>query len=166
MLGVEGSVNQFNQIYNFDKSLKIEHSPRIRNDISKIYFLLDYDFGKTIVPIVRNYAFEIDFYSSSEILHGASDIKKLVDFENLNTPLSNELLKKIQKEKNIESIGNELEKLLIEDFLSIEMVNQNSFFKKNLTLNTSAQKIQNNNKCIKRNLSVSRISSVELSSLP
>ena len=159
-MGVEGSVNQFNQIYNFDKSLKIEHSPRIRNDISKIYFLLDYDFGKTIVPIVRNYAFGIDFYSSSEILHGASDLNKLVDFENLNTPLSNELLKKIQKEKNIESIGNELEKLLI------EMVYQNNFFEKNLTLNTSAQNIQNNNKCIKRNFSVSRISSVELSSLP
>ena len=150
----------------FDKSLKIEHSPRIRNDISKIYFLLDYDFGKTIVPIVRNYAFGIDFYSSSEILHGASDLNKLVDFENLNTPLSNELLKKIQKEKNIESIGNELEKLLIEDFLLIEMVYQNNFFEKNLTLNTSAQNIQNNNKCIKRNFSVSRISSVELSSLP
>ena len=166
ILGVEGSVNQFNQIYNFDKSLKIEHSPRIRNDISKIYFLLDYDFGKTIVPIVRNYAFGIDFYSSSEILHGASDLNKLVDFENLNTPLSNELLKKIQKEKNIESIGNELEKLLIEDFLLIEMVYQNNFFEKNLTLNTSAQNIQNNNKCIKRNFSVSRISSVELSSLP
>ena len=166
ILGVEDSINQFNQIYNFDKNLKIQHSPRIRNDISKIYFLLDYDFGKTIVPIVRNYAFEIDFYSSSEILHGASDIKKLVDFENLNTPLSNELLKKIQKKKNIQSIGNELEKLLIEDFLLIEMVYQNNFFKDDLTLNTSAQKIQNNNKCIKRSLSISRISSVELSSLP
>ncbi len=166
ILGVEDSINQFNKIYNLDKSLKIQHSPRIRNDISKIYFLLDYDFGKTIVPIVRNYAFEIDFYSSSEILHGASDIKKLVDFENLNTPLSNELLKKIQKKKNIQSIGNELEKLLIEDFLLIEMVYQNNFFKEDLTLNTSAQKIQNNNKCIKRSLSISRISSVELSSLP
>ena len=166
ILGVEDSINQFNKIYNLDKGLKIQHSPRIRNDISKIYFLLDYDFGKTIVPIVRNYAFEIDFYSSSEILHGASDIKKLVDFENLNTPLSNELLKKIQKKKNIQSIGNELEKLLIEDFLLIEMVYQNNFFKEGLTLNTSAQKIQNNNKCIKRSLSVSRISSVELSSLP
>ena len=32
------------------------------NDISKIYFLLDYSFGKTVVPYVRNYAFKIDSY--------------------------------------------------------------------------------------------------------
>lgn len=166
VLGVEDSIKQFNQILNFDKSLKIKHSPRKRNDISKIYFFLDYDLGKSVVPIVRNYAFEIDSYSSSEIFHGASDIKKLVDFENLNTPLSNELLKKIQKRKDIKSIKNELEKLLIEDFLLIEMVHQNNLFKKNLTLNTSTQKVQDNDKCIKRSLSVSRISSNELSNLP
>ena len=166
ILGVNSSFNKNTQILNFDKSLKIEHSPRIRNDISKIYYLLDYDFGKTVVPIVRNYAFEIDSYSSSEIFHDASNIKKLVDFENLYIPLSDEMLEKIKKNKNIKSIENELEKLLIEDFVLIEKVYQNNLFRKNLMLNTSTQRIQNNNKCIKRNLSISRISSNELSSLP
>ena len=166
ILGVNNSFNKNTQILNFDKSLKIEHSPRIRNDISKIYYLLDYDFGKTVVPIVRNYAFEIDSYSSSEIFHDASNIKKLVDFENLYIPLSDEMLEKIKKNKNIKSIENELEKLLIEDLVLIEKVYQNNLFRKNLMLNTSTQRIQNNNKCIKRNLSISRISSNELSSLP
>ena len=166
ILGVNSSVNKNTQILNFDKSLKIQHSPRIRNDISKIYYLLDYDFGKTVVPIVRNYAFEIDSYSSSEIFHDASNIKKLVDFENLYIPLSDEMLEKIKKNKNIKSIENELEKLLIEDLVLIEKVYQNNLFRKNLMLNTSTQRIQNNNKCIKRNLSISRISSNELSSLP
>ena len=166
ILGVNNSFNKNTQILSFDKSLKIEHSPRIRNDISKIYYLLDYDFGKTVVPIVRNYAFEIDSYSSSEIFHDASNIKKLVDFENLYIPLSDEILEKIKKNKNIKSIENELEKLLIEDLVLIEKVYQNNLFKKNLMLNTGAQGIQNNNKCIKRNLSISRISSSELSSLP
>ena len=166
ILGVNSSFNKNTQILNFDKSLKIEHSPRIRNDISKIYYLLDYDFGKTVVPIVRNYAFEIDSYSSSEIFHDASNIKKLVDFENLYIPLSDEMLEKIKKNKNIKSIENELEKLLIEDLVLIEKVYQNNLFRKNLMLNTSTQRIQNNNKCIKRNLSISRISSNELSSLP
>ena len=166
ILGVNNSFNKNTQILSFDKSLKIEHSPRIRYDISKIYYLLDYDFGKTVVPIVRNYAFEIDSYSSSEIFHDASNIKKLVDFENLYTPLSDEILEKIKKNKNIKSIENELEKLLIEDLVLIEKVYQNNLFKKNLMLNTGAQGIQNNNKCIKRNLSISRISSNELSSLP
>ena len=166
ILGVNNSFNKNTQILSFDKSLKIEHSPRIRNDISKIYYLLDYDFGKTVVPIVRNYAFEIDSYSSSEIFHDASNIKKLVDFENLYIPLSDEMLEKIKKNKNIKSIESELEKLLIEDFVLIEKVYQNNLFRKNLMLNTSTQRIQNNNKCIKRNLSISRISSSELSSLP
>lgn len=166
ILGVNNSFNKNTQILSFDKSLKIEHSPRIRNDISKIYYLLDYDFGKTVVPIVRNYAFEIDSYSSSEIFHDASNVKKLVDFENLYIPLSDEMLEKIKKNKNIKSIENELEKLLIEDLVLIEKVYQNNLFKKNLMLNTSTQRIQNNNKCIKRNLSISRISSNELSSLP
>ena len=166
ILGINNSFNKNTQILSFDKSLKIEHSPRIRNDISKIYYLLDYDFGKTVVPIVRNYAFEIDSYSSSEIFHDASNIKKLVDFENLYIPLSDEMLEKIKKNKNIKSIENELEKLLIEDLVLIEKVYQNNLFRKNLMLNTSTQRIQNNNKCIKRNLSISRISSNELSSLP
>ena len=166
ILGVNNSFNKNTQILSFDKSLKIEHSPRIRNDISKIYYLLDYDFGKTVVPIVRNYAFEIDSYSSSEIFHDASNIKKLVDFENLYIPLSDEMLEKIKKNKNIKSIENELEKLLIEDLVLIEKVYQNNLFRKNLMLNTSTQRIQNNNKCIKRNLSISRISSNEISSLP
>ena len=166
ILGVNNSFNKNTQILSFDKSLKIEHSPRIRNDISKIYYLLDYDFGKTVVPIVRNYAFEIDSYSSSEIFHDASNIKKLVDFENLYIPLSDEMLEKIKKNKNIKSIENELEKLLIEDLVLIEKVYQNNLFRKNLMLNTSTQRIQNNNKCIKRNLSISRISSNKLSSLP
>ena len=166
ILGVNSSVNKNTQILNFDKSLKIKHSPRTRNDISKIYYLLDYDFGKTVVPIVRNYAFEIDSYSSSEIFHDASNIKKLVDFENLYIPLSDEMLEKIKKNKNIKSIENELEKLLIEDLVLIEKVYQNNLFRKNLMLNTSTQRIQNNNKCIKRNLSILRISSNELSSLP
>ena len=166
ILGINNSFNKNTQILSFDKSLKIEHSPRIRNDISKIYYLLDYDFGKTVVPIVRNYAFEIDSYSSSEIFHDASNIKKLVDFENLYIPLSDEMLEKIKKNKNIKSIESELEKLLIEDLVLIEKIYQNNLFRKNLMLNTSTQRIQNNNKCIKRNLSILRISSNELSSLP
>ena len=76
------------------------------------------------------------------------------------------MLEKIKKNKNIKSIENELEKLLIEDLVLIEKVYQNNLFRKNLMLNTSTQRIQNNNKCIKRNLSILRISSNELSSLP
>ena len=159
IFNVHDSIDKHLKISKLDKNLKFDHSPRIRNDISKIYFLLDYSFGKTVVPYVRNYAFKIDSYSSSEIFHEANNIKKLVDFENLYTPLSEELIEKIQQKKNIKSIRNELEKLLIKDFLLIEKLYQNNLFKKNISLNTSNQKIRNNNKCIDRSFEIYKISS-------
>ena len=159
IFNVNDSVDKHLKISKLDKSLKLDHSPRIRNDISKIYFLLDYSFGKTVVPYVRNYAFKIDSYSSSEIFHEANNIKKLFDFENLYTPLSEELIEKIQQKKNIKTIRNELEKLLIKDFLLIEKLYQNNLFEKNISLNTSNQKIRNNNKCIDRSFEIYKISS-------
>jgi hypothetical protein len=163
---VQNSIDKHIKISNLDKDLNIDHSPRIRNDISKIYFLLDYGFGKTVVPYVRNYAFKIDSYSSSEIFHQANDIKKLVDFENLYTSLSGELIEQIQQKNNIKSIGDELEKLLINDFLLIERVYQNNLFEENITLYSSNQEIQNNNKCIDRRFSIYKISSNDFSNLP
>ena len=69
ILGVENSINRYSNIHNLDKNLKIGHRPRVRNDISEIYFLLDYSLGKAVVPIIRNYALKIDAFSSSEIFH-------------------------------------------------------------------------------------------------
>ncbi len=166
IFNVQNSIDKHVKISNLDKGLKIDHSPRIRNDISKIYFLLDYGFGKTVVPYVRNYAFKIDSYSSSEIFHEANDIKKLVDFENLYTSLSGELIRQIQQKNNIKSIRDELEKLLINDFLLIEKVYQNNLFEDNITLYSSNQDIQNNNKCIDRRFSIYKISSNDFSNLP
>ena len=166
IFNVQNSIDKHVKISNLDKGLEIDHSPRIRNDISKIYFLLDYGFGKTVVPYVRNYAFKIDSYSSSEIFHEANDIKKLVDFENLYTSLSGELIRQIQQKNNIKSIRDELEKLLINDFLLIEKVYQNNLFEDNIKLYSSVQDIQNNNKCIDRRFSIYKISSNDFSNLP
>ena len=166
IFNVQNSIDKYIKISKLDKNLKIDHSPRIRNDISRIYFLLDYGFGKTVVPLVRNYAFKIDSYSSSEIFHDANSVKKLVDFENLFTPLSGQLIKQMQQTNNIENIRNELEKLLIKDFLLIEQVYQNNLFDKNILLNTSNQKIRNNNKCVNRKFSIYKISSKDFSNLP
>ncbi len=165
ILGVENSINRFSNINSLDKNLKIEHRPRVRNDISEIYFLLDYNLGKAVVPIIRNYALKIDAFSSSEIFHKADNIKKLVDFENLYVPLSNRIIEEMQKNLNIKNIENEFEKLLIEDYLLVEKIYQNNLFKRKVSLKTSTEDVQKN-KCIKRKLSILRISSNEFSSLP
>ena len=48
---------------------------------------MDYENGKTIMPIFRSYAFDIDFFSSSEIFHDALDFKKLIDLKKHIYPL-------------------------------------------------------------------------------
>ena len=156
ILDVNLSNERYAQVSNLDKNLKIQHSPRVRKDISKIYFLIDYDLGKTIVPIFKNYALGINFFSTSELFHGATDIKKLADFEGTSIPLSSKIFTNIKDKKNIINIQNEFEILMINDFLEIEKMYQNNLYKRNIQLETGYTKIQKN-KCISRRLPIWKI---------
>ena len=164
ILEVNRSIDRHLDISNLDKDLKIDHYPRIRNDISKIYFLLDYDLGKTIVPLVKNFALNIDSYSSTQIFHDANDYKKLADFESVFIPIQDEMIKTIVVEKDIKNIKNEFEKMLIADYLLLEKVYQNNLFRQEIFLRTTSEKITKN-KCIKRNLSFSKVDLGVLSNL-
>ena len=135
---------------------EILHSPRIRNDISSIYFLTDYELGKTIVPIFRNYSLDINFYSSTEIFHEANDIKKLVDFESTYIPFNDKLIENIINKKT-PLIKDEIERILINDFLVIEKIYQNNLFRKNIFPESGNLKIQRSG-CINRNLSLWKVS--------
>ena len=119
ILNVDLSTRNYNDLAKFDTGLEISHSPRIRNDIASIYYITDYDVGKTIVPIFRSYALNIDTFSSSEIFHDANDIKKLVDFENTYIPITKKMIENISKKQD-SLIINEIENTLIRDFLIIE----------------------------------------------
>ena len=156
ILDVDGSIGRYMDISNLDKNLKIVHSLRIRDDISKIYFLLNYDLGKTIVPLVKNFALNIDSYSSSQIFHGASDFKKITDFENIFIPIQDEMIETIVEKEDIKNIKREFEKMLIADYLLIEKVYQNNLFRQKIFLKTTSKQIIKN-KCISRNLSLSKI---------
>ena len=156
ILDVNGSISRYMDISNLDKNLKIVHSLRIRDDISKIYFLLNYDLGKTIVPLVKNFALNIDSYSSSQIFHGASDFKKISDFENIFIPIQDEMIETIVEKEDIKNIKREFEKMLIADYLLIEKVYQNSLFRQKIFLKTTSKQIIKN-KCISRDLSLSKI---------
>ena len=156
ILDVDGSISRYMDISNLDKNLKIVHSLRIRDDISKIYFLLNYDLGKTIVPLVKNFALNIDSYSSSQIFHGASDFKKISDFENIFIPIQDEMIETIVEKEDIKNIKREFEKMLIADYLLIEKVYQNNLFRQKIFLKTTSKQIIKN-KCISRDLSLSKI---------
>ena len=164
ILDVNGSISRYMDISNLDKNLKIVHSLRIRDDISKIYFLLNYDLGKTIVPLVKNFALNIDSYSSTQIFHDANDYKKLADFESIFIPVQDQMIKTIVGEKDIKNIKNEFEKMLIADYLLLEKVYQNNLFRQEIFLRTTSEKITKN-KCIKRNLSFSKVDLGVLSNL-
>ncbi len=157
ILQVSSSISDYSNISKLDKNITIQHSPRIRNDISKIYFVTDYNLGKTVVPTFRNYALKVDFYSSSEIFHEANSLKKLVDFEGTYVPISRNIIEKIEANKNVETIKKEIEKLIINDYLTIEKIYQNNLFKDDINLETTSSNIQRN-KCIKRNFPLWQIS--------
>ena len=156
ILNVISSLNKFSIISKIDKSIKIQHEPRVRNDISKIYFITGYELGKTLVPTFRSYSQDIDIYSTSEIFYDATDLKKLADFENSFIPVSNKLINRINT-NDASSIKMKIEKILIEDFLIIENVYQNNLFNENYQLNTGNAKIRRNN-CIKRDLYLWKVS--------
>ena len=156
ILNVISSLNRFSIINKIDKSIKIEHEPRVRKDISKIYFITNYELGKTLVPTFRSYSLNIDLYSTSEIFYDASDLKKLADFEDSYIPVSNKYINKIGA-NDASNIKINIEKILIEDFLTIENVFQNNLFYENYELNTGNARIKRNN-CLKRDLYLWKVS--------
>ena len=156
ILNVDSSLDKYLHISSMYQETEILHSPRIRNDISSIYFLTDYELGKTIVPIFRNYSLDINFYSSTEIFHEANDIKKLVDFESTYIPVNDKLIKNIANKKT-PLIKDEIERILINDFLMIEKIYQNNLFRKNIFPESGNLKIQRSG-CVNRNLSLWKVS--------
>ena len=156
ILNVDLSSRNYNDLTKFDQSIEISHSPRIRNDIASIYYITNYESGKTIVPILRSYALNIETFSSSEIFHDANDIKKLVDFENTYIPITKKMIENISKKQD-SLIINEIEKTLIRDFLLIEKINQNNLFRENLLPDSGNRKIKRNG-CMSRDLSLWKVS--------
>ena len=156
ILNVDLSTRNYEDLVKFDKGLDISHTPRIRNDIASIYYITDYDIGKTIVPIFRINALNIETFSSSEIFHDANDIKKLVDFENTYIPITKKMIENISKKQD-SLIINEIEKTLIRDFLLIEKINQNNLFRENLLPDSGNRKIKRNG-CMSRDLSLWKVS--------
>ena len=157
VLGIDSSLSRYQDIQNLDRNIDIQNTPRKRKDFNKIYFILDHETGKSIIPIFRSYALDIYFYATNKILLGISNIKQMNDFEGVFIPGPSSFFKNIGKKGNISSLKNELDKALIEDLIMIERVSQANFSSIDLLLNTGKVKYRKNS-CLERDLTLWKIS--------
>ena len=117
LLDIGSSSSRFLKLSQLDKNIEISHTPRIKNNISNIYFLMNYEIGKTIVPFFRSYAINLDFYSSTKIFHDALDFKKLLDFEKTYIPITDKMIKNLSN-KNSFNLQDNIAITLINVFSS------------------------------------------------
>ena len=142
-------------INKFVNNRQIEHTPRIRQDIGKIYFLLDYDQGKSIAPLLKSYVVGIKIFSTSEIFHNADNIRDLADFEEILMPVSKDFILKTGNQK-YDRLKQGIEKLVLSDFITIEKIYQNNLFKNDILLNTGLNSVTKN-RCLNRNMGMWKI---------
>lgn len=147
-------VNKSNErkllISKLDRDIEIEHKPRIRKDINKVYFLVDYAVGKAVAPSLRNYSIELSLFSSSEIFHDANNLNDLADFENILIPVPKKFINKANGKK-FKSLKGEFESLLLEDYITIEKIIKNNLFNMPYLLN-SGDIIFRKDRCLNRNM--------------
>ena len=142
-------------INKFINNRQIEHTPRIRQDIAKIYFLLDYDQGRSIAPLLKSYVVGIKIFSTSEIFHNADNIRDLADFEEILIPVSKDFILKTGNQK-YDRLKQGIEKLVLSDFITIEKIYQNNLFKNDILLNTGLNSVSKN-KCLNRDMGMWKI---------
>ena len=150
ILEINNSYNKAELVSSFDKSLKIEHTPRLRQDLKKIYFLVGYNEGKSVVPFVKSFSTDLQLFSSTRIFHEADSLNDLADFENLTIPVSKNFIAKAEK-NNFDNLKKKFENLLLEDYINIEKAYQNNIFNSKVILNTGLTQI-NRGACVERNL--------------
>ena len=155
--GIESSLKRLNGLESLDRNITINHNPRERKDFNKIFFLTSYDVGKSLVPIFRSYLINTEFYSTTELLMGASSLKELNDFENVIIPVPEYLFEEISLNKDIKSIRDELNKALIEDLILAEGIYQSNISNINMMFNSGISKVSRG-QCINRNLPLWKVS--------
>ena len=150
-LGIDRSLIRFNKIQKLDQNIVLENTPRERKDFKKVYFLVDYAIGKSIVPIFRSYLLNSDFYATTEILSGATSMEQLTDFYDLLLPSPKYFYEKISSKPKINSIDDEINQGLIEDLLLTEQLKEGDIYEAYVLLNSGVINYSKD-KCIQRDL--------------
>jgi hypothetical protein len=155
--GIESSMKRLNNLESLDRNITINHNPRERKDFNKIFFLTDYAIGKSLIPIFKSYLISTEFYSTTELIMGASSLKELNDFENVMIPVPNYLFKEISSNEDIKNIEDELNKAFVEDLILAEGIYQSNISNINMMFNSGISKVSKG-QCINRNLPLWKIS--------
>ena len=90
-LGIQESLGRYKKINALLPNVKINNTPRVRQDIQNIYFLMTYKNAKGLVPAFRyNYSIGINSYASINLIKNISNISNIADFEYLIIPIQNQ----------------------------------------------------------------------------
>ena len=158
-LGVSENIARHKKIDALLPKININNTPRIRNDIKNIYFLLSYENAKGLVPAFRyNYSLDLDSYASINLIENIIDVNKILDFESLIMPVSNQFRDNIffDQFSDQSDIKNRLIYDNLHDLLLILTLKDKGI--KNAIVNgRSGILFLNQNQCIIRELPLKRI---------
>ena len=123
LLGIYESKNRKSKLQRLDLNSEIKFTPRKKQDVKKIYVILEYEDAKTLIPILKNYVLDFPVFGSTDMLYKLGDPKKIIDYEGVYLPLSNmtinNLMLKDSKNINVEELFDKyiLGELLMQEIL-------------------------------------------------
>ena len=158
-LGVYESKNRKSKLQNLDLNSEIKFTPRKKQNIKKIYVILEYEDAKTLIPILKNYVLDFPVFASSDMLYQISDPKKIIDYEGVYLPLSNEtitnLMIKDLKNINVEEI---FDKYILGELLMQERLYASGITRAEVSSNLSIIKY-NQYECNEREFILGKVAS-------
>jgi hypothetical protein len=158
-LGVYESKNRKSKLQNLDLNSEIKFTPRKKQNIKKIYVILEYEDAKTLIPILKNYVLDFPVFASTDMLYQISDPKKIIDYEGVYLPLSNEtitnLMIKDLKNINVEEI---FDKYILGELLMQERLYASGITRAEVSSNLSIIKY-NKYECNEREFMLGKVAS-------
>ena len=157
-LGINSSNKRFKKITSLNPNQKLEFLSRPRDDVQKIFLLLEPSQFQSVLPAFKYHGrgkFQyVNFISSLVALNNTS---QLLDLENSSVPLSDRISQAIRS-KEIVSLEGVMQRSMLHDWILIEIMKQAGIRSADIEGMTGTLKFQRNN-CTKRNLPMQRINS-------
>jgi hypothetical protein len=158
-LGIYESKNRKSKLEKLDLNSEIKFTPRKKQDVKKIYVILEYEDARTLIPILKNYVLDFPVFASTDMLYQISDPKKIIDYEGVYLPLSNEtitnLMIKDLKNINVEEI---FDKYILGELLMQERLYASGITRAEVSSDLSIIKY-NQHECNEREFMLGRVAS-------
>ncbi|MDB4056508.1 hypothetical protein N9516_03330 [Gammaproteobacteria bacterium] len=157
-LGINNSNKRFKKITSLNPNQKLEFLARPREDIQKIFLLLEPTQFQSVLPAFKYHGGDkfqyVNFISSLVALNNTN---QLLDLENSSVPLSSRLSQAIRS-KEVLSLESIIQRSVLHDWILIEIMKQAGIRSAEIDGMTGTLKFQRNS-CTKRKLPMQRINS-------